>query len=338
MLSEPVLVTGGAGYVGSVLVHRLLEAGRSVRVVDSLRFGGESLLPVLGHPRFELLRADLREPGVPERAVAGAGAVIHLAAIVGDPACAAVPGEAREVNHDATVRLYEAADEAGVERFVFASTCSNYGRLADPTTLADEERELAPISIYAETKVACERFLLAQPPGRRTAPVCLRFATAYGLSPRPRFDLTLNEFTRDLVLGREVQVYGKQFWRPYCHVQDMAQAMIRVLEAPRGAVGFEVFNVGDTAENYTKGDLVAAILAAGATGRVVEVHRQEDPRDYRVRFDKIRDRLGFAVRRRVPDGIREIARAILEGVIADPFDARWTNREAAPERRAVLAG
>lgn len=336
MLSDPVLVTGGAGYVGSVLVRRLLASGRAVRVLDSLRFGGEALLPLLGRQDFELRRADLRDEEAVGRAVEGCSAVVHLAAIVGDPACAAAPDEAREINLDASLALYEAADAAGIDRFVFASTCSNYGRMDDPAKLADESWELRPISVYAETKVECERFLLGQPRDRRTIPTCLRFATAYGLSPRPRFDLTLNQFTRDLFLGRELEVYGTQFWRPYCHVSDMAAAMLRVLDAARDDVAFEVFNVGGTDENYTKRDLLEEIFAAGASGSVVEVPREEDPRDYRVSFDKIHRRLGFAVGRRVPDGVREIGWAVVDGVIADPFDRRWTNSEGTVPRHAAL--
>jgi len=337
MHSQHVLVTGGAGYTGSVLVHRLLASGRRVRVVDSLRFGGESLLAALGHSRFELIPGDIRDRECMQSALAGVDSLVHLAAVVGDPACAAEPDLAREVNQGASEQLYELADEAGVRRFVFASTCSNYGRTADGERLADETFELRPVSLYAETKVATERFLLAQSRARTAQPTCLRFATVYGLSPRPRFDLTVNEFTRDLVLGRTLEVYGAQFWRPYCHVRDKARAIAAVLEAPPDEVAFEVFNVGDTSENYTKQMVVAAILEQGVEGHVVHVERREDPRDYRVSFDKIQRRLGFAARYRVADGIREIAAAIRDGVIRDPDARRWTNLGPAITRRRTAA-
>ncbi len=157
-----VLITGGAGYVGSTLAPLLLGAGHKVRVLDRLAFGGESLLGVWAHPNFEFLRGDIREPEVRRDAVSECDAVVHLAAIVGDPACAREPEVARAVNLDSSIALIEESRKAGVQRFVFASTCSNYGRMKDPSQFVNEESELSPVSLYAETKVAVEKCLLRE--------------------------------------------------------------------------------------------------------------------------------------------------------------------------------
>lgn len=320
-----VLVTGGAGYIGSVLVRLLLEAGYRVRVLDNLRFGGEALLGILDDEGFEFVKADIRDADAVREAMDGCHAVVQLAAIVGDPACAREPDLARQVNEEASKAMYLMAEEGGVERFVFASTCSNYGRMLDADAFVDEESELRPVSLYAETKVAVERFLMEQPRSNRCAPTSLRFSTVYGASPRMRFDLTVNEFTRELVLGRELVVFGEQFWRPYCHVRDLARSVVAVLAAPREDVAFDVFNVGDDAENYQKGTLVDLILEQVPEGNVRYVEKQEDPRDYRVTFDKIRERLGFRITRRVPDGIAEIRTLLEHGFLVDPFDAKYAN-------------
>jgi len=223
------------------------------------------------------------------------------------------------------------ADKAGVERFVFASTCSNYGKMPDPSAYVDENSELRPVSLYAETKVAVERYLLGLERTRRAKPTCLRFATVYGMSPRMRFDLTVNEFTRQVVTGKELVVFGEQFWRPYCHVRDLARSVVHVLESPEEKVAFDVFNVGDTAENYRKLDIVEAIVAQVPEARVSYVKKDEDPRDYRVSFAKIRDVLGFQVTRTVPDGIREIREAIEDGLLTQPYSPAYANVPAAGE-------
>lgn len=330
-MDRTVLVTGAAGYIGSVLVRQLLARGYRVRAVDSLLFGGEALLGVLDDERFEFRKADVRDAAAMTDALRGVWAVAHLAAIVGDPACRREPELARSVNLGASLALYEAADKAGVERFVFASTCSNYGKMPDPSAYVDESSELRPVSLYAETKVAVERYLLGLEGERRAKPTCLRFATVYGLSPRMRFDLTVNEFTRQVVTGRELVVFGEQFWRPYCHVRDLARSVVHVLEAPAEKVAFEVFNVGDTDENYRKADVVDAIVAQVPEARVSYVHKDEDPRDYRVSFAKIKSVLGFEVTRRVADGIREVRSAIEEGLLTQPYSPAYANVPAAGE-------
>jgi nucleoside-diphosphate-sugar epimerase len=318
-------VTGGAGYIGSVLVRLLLARGWRVRVLDRLLAGGESLLELFDHERFEFCRGDIRDPETVARAVAGCYGVAHLAAIVGDPACRAQPELARSTNLDGSRLLLEAARRAGVPRFVFASTCSNYGKMPDPEQYVDETSPLAPVSLYAETKVAFERELIECSRADGLVGTALRFATVYGVSPRLRFDLTVNEFTRELALGRELVIFGEHFWRPYCHVRDLAAAVLAVLEADPARVAGEVFNVGDTAENYTKKMIAEALLRQIPEGRIRYVHRTEDPRDYRVSFDKIRRVLGFQISRRVPDGIAEILRLLRSGLLSNPDAPQYAN-------------
>lgn len=320
-----ILVTGGAGYIGSVLVRQLLAAGHRVRVLDNLLMGGDALYEMAADPSLEFVRADLRDPAAVARAIQDCRAVAHLAAIVGDPACRAHPDLARETNLEASKQLYQAAEKAGCTRFIFASTCSNYGRSADPGALMREDSPLAPVSLYAETKVSMEQYLLGQPRSNRCKPVCLRFATVYGFSPRMRFDLTVNEFAKDAALGRSLQIFGEQFWRPYCHVNDLARSVVVVLSAREELVAFEVFNVGDTAENYTKRMIAEELIRQLPETRVEYVHRAEDPRDYRVDFSKIARRLEFGITRRVPDGIEEIVRVVRSGVLDDPDSRRYAN-------------
>ena len=191
---------------------------------------------------------------------------------------------------------------------MFASTCSNYGRMADPTTPIDEAGVLAPVSLYAEQKVG-DRAAPARPDPAPLQVTCLRFATVYGVAPRMRFDLTVNEFTRDLWADRELEVFGEQFWRPYVHVRDAARAIRAVLDAPREQVAGEVFNVGRTGENYRKLDLVEEIREqTDARRRVLRPARRGSARlQGRVREDP--PGLGFETTMTVPDGIAEFLAA-----------------------------
>jgi nucleoside-diphosphate-sugar epimerase len=323
-VGNTTLVTGGSGYIGALLVQELREAGRQVRVLDSLLHGQEDIATEQERAGVQVIRGDVRDEDARKHALSGAETVVHLAAIVGDPACALDPKVSDDVNVQATRALVTDANDAGVERLVFASTCSNYGRMADPNVPITEEGELRPVSLYAEQKVGMEQLILGTGAGA-TKPTCLRFATVYGVGRRMRFDLTVNEFTRELWADRELEVFGEQFWRPYIHVRDAARAVRTVLEAPAEKVAGTVFNAGRSGENYRKLDLVEEIGKQIDRGKVSYVHRDEDPRDYKVSFDKIRAELGFETLMTVPDGIGEIIAALDAGTFGDPFDGRYRN-------------
>ena len=318
------LVTGGSGYVGACVVDALLAGGRDVRVLDALLHGQDEVAEAQRTAGVEVIAGDVRDPAARRRALDGVEEVVHLAAIVGDPASARDPATSQAVNVDATRELVGECARGGVQRFVFASTCSNYGRMADPTVPIAEDAVLAPVSLYAEQKVAVDRLLLAGE-GNGLERCCLRFATVYGVAPRMRFDLTVNEFTRDLWADRLLEVFGEQFWRPYVHVRDAARAVALVLDAGGELVAGEVFNVGRSGENYRKLDLVREIQAQLGPRQVAFVRRDEDPRDYKVSFEKVCRTLGFETTMTVPDGIAEVAAALQQGTFENPFDARYRN-------------
>lgn len=322
---KKVLVTGGAGYIGSVLVKLLLKEGYYVRVLDNLSFGGEAIVELLNDANFDFIKGDIRDREDLIKAMQDIDFVAHLASIVGDPACAVDPELTKDINLNGAKLTYEVANALGIKRFIFASTCSNYGKMKDPHAYVDEESELAPVSLYAETKVEFEKYLLSQNRNNKTKPTCLRFSTVYGLSSRMRFDLTVNEFTKELAMGKELLVYGEQFWRPYCHVVDLSRSVISVIEAEEAKVAFNVFNVGDTTENYQKKMIVNEIKKQLPDAKIKYVKRDEDPRDYRVSFEKIKNELGFTITKTVPDGISQFIQVVQDGFIDNLEDQKYKN-------------
>ena len=325
---EHVLVTGGAGYVGSGLLRELLSEGYYVTCVDNLMFGGESLLDIWHNNNFRFVKCDINDWDSFNKVLTNNNfdSVIHLAAIVGDPACKLHSDLANKTNWQSTKWLVDKCKEIGVSKFLFASTCSNYGKMEDPESYVDENSILAPVSLYAELKVKFENYMLSEVKKLDYfVPTSLRFSTVYGLSPRMRFDLTVNEFTKDLAIGKKLTIFGEKFWRPYCHVKDFSNAFITVLRAPDYKVAYNVFNVGDTSENYTKQMLINEITKLMPESNIIYVDKNEDPRDYRVNSDKIKKELGFQITMRVPDGIEEVMRMVQDGIIQNPEDQRYYN-------------
>jgi len=330
--SQHILITGGAGYIGSLLTGELLRQGYRVTVVDDLLFGGESLLTYLPNPDFHFVKANVCEP----RAVRSAlrsdwpklKAIVHLAGIVGFPACQAVGRQvAWRYNVESTQAVFEQAEMLGVSRFVYASTYSNYGLSSDGKPVT-EETPLNPQSLYAETKIASERFLLNQT-GASCAPLIFRIATLYGLSPRTRFDLIVNQFVLEAYTRRELLIYQRGYSRSFAHVQDAIAGIILGLQSELEKIRCQVFNLGTKEGNYTKDQIVAMILKRlpETVVRYKDMTFGGDMRDISVDFSKIERVLGFKARLTVDDGIREILQVLRSGIIRNPQDQQYRNAQ-----------
>jgi nucleoside-diphosphate-sugar epimerase len=332
-----VFVAGGAGYIGSVLVPLLLDHGHRVTVLDRFYFGdtlassarryGEKLRTVRGDVRF--FDAGLLH---------SVDAVVDLSGISNDPSCELEPSLTRSVNVDGAKRLFVAALEHGIERYVFSSSCSVYGH-GDAQRLV-ETSERRPVSLYARAKAEVEDFLLGSA-GSSKADIgvtCLRLATLFGLSARMRFDLAINVMTKNAYVNRRITVDGGgRQWRPFVHVMDAARAFELALSSQAERVSGEVFNVGVDDANVQILNLAFRVRDAVQGTEVVHVQTDPDLRDYHVSFEKVKAVLGFEGTRTIDDGIREVLGALREGVV-DPDDRRWyTLRQYAFLREAERA-
>lgn len=323
---ERILVTGGAGYVGSRLVPRLLADGRSVRVLDLCLYGEEPLDAVADERSFELVRGDLRDEDVVRRSVDGMDAVIHLACISNDPSCDLDPDLTKSVNFDAFEPLVRLSKEAGVDRFVFASSASVYG-VSDRREVT-EDHPLKPVSLYNRYKGECEPILFAaDDPGFTT--VAVRPATICGVSPRQRLDLTVNILTTHAIEQSVITVFGGRQLRPNLHIDDMLDVYELLLDAPRDAVAGQAFNAGY--ENLAVADIaerVRAVVEGPNQERRVAIVTEpsDDPRSYHISSAKLEDTLGYRPRRNIEVAVRELASAIAEGRLPDAMrDDRYYN-------------
>lgn len=314
-----ILVTGGAGYIGALLVGELLRLNYRVTVVDDLLYGGEGLLGYLAHPDFHFEKGNVWEA----RTLLSAApkgwqppeAILHLAGIVGFPACQSVGRQvAWRYNVESTQRVLEQAERMKVPRLIFASTYSVYAPTAEGELVTEESR-INPQSLYTETKAAAERYLLGQAKTSACAPVIFRLADAYGLSPRPRFDLLLNQFVLEAYTRRELLIYQRGYSRSYIHVRDAVRGLLLGITVPEERVRGQVFNLGGG--NYTKDEIVTLIRK-----RLPEIMVQYkdmtfggDMRDLSVSYDKIKTALGFEPQFSADDGVREVLHALRAGLV-----------------------
>jgi nucleoside-diphosphate-sugar epimerase len=338
MPERHILITGGAGYIGSLLTAELLAAGSYVTVLDSLLFGGEALVAFLQHPRFRFAWADITERRSVKDNLRGANsasgrwprpeALVHLAGIVGFPACQAVGKQvAWRLNVEATKLVFQQACDLGIGRLVFSSSYSNYGMASDGQPVT-EASPLNPQSLYAETKIAAEEYLLGEA-SSPTVPVILRLATLYGISPRTRFDLIVNQFVLDAYTKRRLLIYQRGYSRSFVHVRDVVRGIIMALEAPVEKVQGEVFNLGAEDGNHTKDQIVSLVLKRLPETEVEykDLTFGGDMRDITVSFAKIRRELGFETALDVDDGIRNLLFALKTGLIRNPLDERYRNAQ-----------
>lgn len=317
---KKILVTGGAGYIGSVLVNQLLLDNYRVTVLDSLDYGDRSVKAFFSNDNFDLVKGDIRNETDLKNSLDGVDVVIHLAAIVGEPACNKNPESAVDINKHGSEKLCSMSIERGVSKFIFASTCSNYGAVSTEGELVDETSPLQPLSVYSTTKVEFEKYLLSINEAN-FHPTCLRFATAYGLSFRPRFDLSVNEFCKQLFDKKKLEIYGENFWRPYCHTTDLAHACKIILESNSELTGNNVYNVGSTKENFQKKELLRLILQELPQAKELISYGSSAPdnRNYRVSFDKIKNDLNFMTTMKLQDGIKELISSLQSGFL-DEYD------------------
>jgi len=252
---------------------------------------------------------DIVDPEFIGKVLDGVECVIVLSGLVGDPITKKYPEESALINDQGVKNIIDRCAELNIDKFIFVSTCSNYGFI-ESDDIADEEYMLNPLSLYAKSKVNAEKYILSLKGKTGMYPTILRFATAFGLSPRMRFDLTISEFTRDLAMGKELLVYDAHTWRPYCHVQDFARLIQMVIEAQTETVSFEVFNAGGDVNNATKLMIVDIILEKIPDGMVHYQDHGSDPRNYRVNFEKVKSILGFEPEYTIQDGIDELIEAI----------------------------
>lgn len=316
-----ILVIGGAGYIGSSLVPKLLERGYRVRLLDALLFGDGPIAPFANHEKLEIIRGDFRHVEKVVEAMQGVDSVVHLGAIVGDPACNLDESLTIDINLSATRMIAELAKSAQVERFVFASTCSVYGSCEG---VLDEHSRVKPVSLYGRTKLASEQILLGMSDDR-FAPTVVRFATIYGFSGRTRFDLVVNLLAAKAKIDGEITVHGGSQWRPFVHVDDAASAVGRILDTPQVLVGKQIFNVGSNEQNYTITQIGEMVHQHVLSAKLSVSEDIGDLRDYRVDFSKIRNLLDYEPRWTVDDGIQQVLEAIANGEVTDYRDAKYSN-------------
>jgi nucleoside-diphosphate-sugar epimerase len=313
-----VLITGGAGYIGSVMIPILLERGYKVKCLDRFFFGKETLNDVMSNPNLELIKDDIRwfNPKI----LKGIDAVADLASLSNDPSGELDPSKTFDINYLGRMRVAKLSKEYGVKRYILASTCSIYG-FRDDITL-DETSPTNPLTTYAKSNLMAEKDVLAISDSSFTVTV-LRQATVYGLSPRMRFDLAINGMVLGLFKNKQIPVMrnGDQ-WRPFIHIRDTAKAFVTVIENPDEKVNGEIFNVGSNEQNYQIHPLAEMIGEVLPIPLKIEWYGSPDKRSYRVSFDKIKKILKFKADYTPKEGALEVYEALESGKVTDSLKTK----------------
>jgi nucleoside-diphosphate-sugar epimerase len=335
-MKDKILVIGGAGYLGSILVDRLLEKKYPVKILDSFIYGKRSVEKYCNDKRVEIIEGDIRNIETVNAVMNDTASVILLAAVVGDPASASRPEQTIETNFLASQMIASACKLKGINRFIYASTCSVYGI---GNKVLDENAPLNPVSLYAKTKISSEQSIL-QLVDSEFAPTIMRMSTLYGFSPRMRFDLVVNTMTMTAYSENKINVFGGEQWRPLMHVKDAAEAYIKVLEAEINKVRGKVYNAGSEKQNYKireVSEIIGKAISESA-GREIPVNIEKtnmDARDYRVSFKKIQDELDFRVSHTIDEAAKEIYESLNSGIIKDPKQKVYYNHYFDPSEDLI---
>ena len=305
-MSSKVLLIGGAGYIGTVVTKHLIKKNFDVTCLDNLIYNNlYSLSEFEKDKKFNFVLGDLRNEALTNKLLNECDAVVILAGLVGDPITKKYPEISEKINNKGIKKLINSCKNKKIEKLIFVSTCSNYG-LSETDLPLNEEAELKPISLYAKHKVEVEKYILSLKNNQDFSPTILRFSTAFGLSPRMRFDLTINQFTKSIFCKEALEVFDSNTWRPYCHVKDFGIALEKVLEADKKITDFQVFNVGGDNNNFTKKQIVEQIFKFIPGEKVSFTEKKRDPRNYKVNFSKINKILNLKIKYNVNDGIKEM--------------------------------
>lgn len=316
MQNKKILITGACGYVGTALIQKLLEYDNEIICLDLMIYGDKSIQSFLNNKNINFFKSDIRNKNEIEKYFFGIDYVVHLAAIVGDKPCEAASEIAYQINFKATTQILDICKKYKIQKLIFASTCSNYG-VSDPSVFATEKSDLNPVSLYAETKIDCEKFLKENSDDNLKI-ICLRFGTAFGASHRTRFDLTVNSFAYEAILGKKIYIYAPDSWRPYIHVADMAKIIIKfMLVDNKNLKSFDIYNAGYTKNNYQKKEIFSMILEYFSNLDFEVVQNIKDPRNYRVSFDKLEKFINLDQPLSINDGLKELEHAYKNKLISD---------------------
>ena len=315
LMKKKIFLAGGCGYIGSLLIRKLLDLGYIVKCLDLFIYGDSTVKSLSNNKNFILIKGDVREKKILEKHIEDSDIIIHLAAIVGDKPCESAPKASYDINFKGTKLLADIAREKKVKKFIFASTCSNYG-ISDQNTFATETSELNPVSLYAESKIDCENLLDKYAEDDFNV-IALRFGTAYGVSYRTRFDLTVNSFAYEAYKTNKISVFAYDTWRPYIHVDDICNIIIEMVKKENFKESSNTFNAGFTHENFTKKEVVEKLKKILPKLDVEYITLSNDKRNYKVDFSKIDKFLNIKNSFNVSQGFQEILSALQDKSISE---------------------
>lgn len=331
---KKVLITGAGGYVGAVLIPKLLDRGYAVRALDLYLFGEDVFGDHGRHPQLTRIKGDMRQPEVLQAAVADCDAVIHLACISNDPSFELDPDLGKSINFDAFGPLVDASLQAGVQRFIYASSSSVYGIKEEPNV--SEDLPLEPLTDYSKFKALCEEVLHEKTRDAQMVPLIIRPATVCGYSPRQRLDLTVNILTHHAVVNGKIKVFGGDQKRPNIHIQDMTDLYVQALDWPDEAIRGKIYNVGY--ENHTVMQIAEMVKAEVGEQVEILVEPTDDHRSYHISSDKIKRELGFEPQHTIQDAVRDLVAAFKAGLLPNSMtDDRYYNIRVMKQFQALDA-